>query len=244
MKSAVWQETDSEGRKNMALIYIVEDDPSIREIESIALKNSQYEVEAFERAVDFYKGLEKRLPDLILLDIMLPDQSGYDILRKLRSRVRTARIPVIMVTAKTSELDMVKGLDGGADDYIQKPFSIMVLLSRVKALLRRTQIPEADILTVGEIRMDHERHLVTAGKKTVELTFKEYELLRYLMMNVEIVLSRESIMHFVWGTDFEGETRTVDMHIKTLRQKLGECGSYIGTKRNVGYVISAKGTGA
>lgn len=226
-------------RKNtMALIYIVEDDESIREIEMIALRNSNHIVEGFDRASTFFRRMEDVLPDLILLDIMLPDESGYEIIRKLRKNIQTRKIPVIMVTAKTTEMDMVKGLDNGADDYIRKPFSLMELVSRVRALLRRTIEEAPKSYEVGRVRMDHERHVVMADERVVELTFKEYELLRYLMINAETVLSRESIMRFVWGTDFEGESRTVDMHIKTLRQKLGSCGSQIRTIRNVGYVIS------
>ncbi|MDO4482983.1 MAG: response regulator transcription factor [Clostridia bacterium] len=222
----------------MPLIYVVEDDVSIREIEMIALKNSNYMVQGFDRAADFYARMNEILPDLILLDIMLPDESGYDIVRKLRKSSKTARIPVIMVTAKTTEMDLVKGLDDGADDYIKKPFSVMELLSRVRALLRRSQEEAPKLLQVGGITLDHDRHIVTAAGRQIELTYKEYELLRYLMLNEGIVLSRDTIMLFVWGTDYEGESRTVDMHIKTLRQKLGECGSLIGTVRNVGYVIS------
>ncbi len=222
----------------MALIYIVEDDPSIREIETIALKNSNYTVAAFDRASSFFQGMENILPDLVLLDIMLPDQNGYEIIRRLRKAPNTAKIPVIMVTAKTTEMDLVKGLDSGADDYIKKPFSIMELLSRVRALLRRTAEGGPKLLTVGGIRMDLERHTVYAGDVPVELTYKEFELLRYLMTNSEVVLSREAIMQEVWGTEYEGETRTVDMHIKTLRQKLGSFGNQIGTVRNVGYVIT------
>ena len=223
----------------MALIYVVEDDAGIREIEMIALKNSNYMVQGFEKAEDFYKKMEDILPDLILLDIMLPDENGYEIVRKLRKSAKTSRIPVIMVTAKTGEFDMVKGLDDGADDYIRKPFSVMELLSRVRALLRRTQEEAPRLLSVGEITLDHDRHLVNACGCQIDLTFKEYELLRYLMINEDVVLSRDAIMLYVWGTDYEGESRTVDMHIKTLRQKLGKCGSLIGTVRNVGYVISA-----
>ena len=223
----------------MALIYMVEDDESIREIETIALKNSNYMVKAFGRASDFYKGLSEILPDLVLLDVMLPDENGCEIVRKLRRQAATRRLPVIMVTARTSEMDMVKGLDDGADDYIRKPFSVMELLSRVKALLRRSTEETAQQLRVGDIQLDNARRIVLAQGKSVELTYKEYELLRYLMINAEMVLSRESIMRFVWGTDFEGETRTVDMHIKTLRQKLGPCGRQIGTVRNVGYVLQS-----
>lgn len=221
----------------MALIYIVEDDESIREIESIALKNSNYIVSAFENAKEFYKKLDELVPDLILLDVMLPDESGYDIVRKLRKRPATQDIPIIMVTAKTTEKDMIKGFDGGADDYIKKPFSIMELITRVKALLRRTAKEEPKLLKLDDLVIDHERHVVTVNNEPVDLTYKEYELLRLLMGSQGIVMTREVIMRNVWDTDFEGETRTVDMHIKTLRHKLGDYGSRIKTVRNVGYVI-------
>ena len=221
----------------MALIYIVEDDESIREIESIALKNSNYIVSAFENAKEFYKKLDELVPDLILLDVMLPDESGYDIVRKLRKRPATQDISIIMVTAKTTEMDMIKGLDGGADDYIKKPFSIMELITRVKALLRRTAKEEPKLLKLDDLVIDHERHVVTVNNEPVDLTYKEYELLRLLMGSQGIVMTREVIMRSVWDTDFEGETRTVDMHIKTLRHKLGDYGSRIKTVRNVGYVI-------
>lgn len=221
----------------MALIYIVEDDESIREIETIALKNSNYIVSAFENAKEFYKKLDELVPDLILLDVMLPDESGYDIVRKLRKRPATQDIPIIMVTAKTTEMDMIKGLDGGADDYIKKPFSIMELITRVKALLRRTAKEEPKLLKLDDLVIDHERYVVTVNNEPVDLTYKEYELLRLLMGSQGIVMTREVIMRSVWDTDFEGETRTVDMHIKTLRHKLGDYGSRIKTVRNVGYVI-------
>jgi len=223
--------------KAMALIYIVEDDESIREIETIALKNSNYIVSAFENAKEFYKKLDELVPDLILLDVMLPDESGYDIVRKLRKRPATQDIPIIMVTAKTTEMDMIKGLDGGADDYIKKPFSVMELITRVKALLRRTAKEEPKLLKLDDLVIDHERHVVTVNNEPVDLTYKEYELLRLLMGSQGIVMTREVIMRSVWDTDFEGETRTVDMHIKTLRHKLGDYGSRIKTVRNVGYVI-------
>lgn len=211
----------------MALIYIVEDDESIREIETIALKNSNYIVSAFENAKEFYKKLDELVPDLILLDVMLPDESGYDIVRKLRKRPATQEIPIIMVTAKTTEMDMIKGLDGGADDYIKKPFSIMELITRVKALLRRTAKEEPKLLKLDDLVIDHERHVVTVNNEPVDLTYKEYELLRLLMGSQGIVMTREVIMRSVWDTDFEGETRTVDMHIKTLRHKLGDYGRFL-----------------
>lgn len=221
----------------MSVIYIVEDDSNIREIETIALKNSGYQVQAFETAKEFYHKIEDRAPDLVLLDVMLPDESGYDIVKKIRKNPTTKKLPVIMVTAKTQEIDMIRGLDDGADDYIKKPFSIMELISRIKALLRRTEAEDIKLLVLDELRIDHERHAVHVGEKLVELTFKEYELLRLLVSNVGVVMTRENIMIHVWGTDFEGESRTVDMHIKTLRQKLGDMGARIKTVRNVGYVI-------
>lgn len=221
----------------MSLIYIVEDDSNIREIETIALRNSGHTVLAFETAKAFFHKVEERVPDLVLLDVMLPDESGYEIVKKIRKTPAIKKLPVIMVTAKTQEIDMIKGLDDGADDYIKKPFSIMELISRVKALLRRTVSEDTKVLMLDKLRIDHERHVVYVGEKAVELTYKEYELLRLLVSNAGVVMSRENIMIHVWGTDFEGESRTVDMHIKTLRQKLGDMGAHIKTVRNVGYVI-------
>ena len=221
----------------MALIYIVEDDSNIREIETIALKNSGHTVSAFEKARDFYRKTEDLVPDLVLLDVMLPDESGYDIVKKLRKNPVTKQIPIIMVTAKTTEMDMIKGLDDGADDYIKKPFSVMELISRVKALLRRTEPEEVKVLTLDELVLNNNKHEVTIADNTVELTFKEYELLQYLLINKGIVLARDTIMDHIWGMAYEGESRTLDMHIKTLRQKLGDYGSRIRTIRNVGYVI-------
>lgn len=222
----------------MATIYIVEDDVNIREIERYALKNSGYDVEEFESGAELFKRLDVALPSLLLLDIMLPDEDGLEILGKLRAGKNTAGIPIIMVTAKTSELDKVKGLDLGADDYMTKPFGVMELISRVKALLRRTQnVTEESKLCHGDILIDNDKHAVYLGDKPCELTFKEFELLKYLMINKGIVLSRDKIMDQVWGFEYEGESRTVDMHIKTLRQKLGASGSCIKTVRNVGYMI-------
>ena len=223
----------------MATIYIVEDDINIREIERYALKNSGYDVEEFECGAELFARLEKQLPSLIMLDIMLPNEDGLDILARLRGSKATAEIPVIMVTAKTSELDKVKGLDLGADDYVTKPFGIMELISRVKALLRRTQpaAHEESQLRHGDILLDNDKHSVFLGEKPCELTYKEFELLKYLMVNKGIVLSRDKIMDQVWGFEYEGESRTVDMHIKTLRQKLGASGACIKTVRNVGYMV-------
>ena len=221
----------------MALIYLIEDDASIREIEEYALKNTGYEVAAFERATPFFDKLEELLPDLIILDVMLPDENGIDIVKQLRGSSITKSIPVIMVTAKTSELDLVKGLENGADDYIKKPFSVMELISRVKALLRRTLEVDVKKLEIDELSIDNDRHEVKLAGALVELTYKEYELLTYLIINKGIVLRRDQIMERIWGIDYEGESRTLDMHIKTLRQKLGDFGSRIRTVRNVGYVI-------
>lgn len=221
----------------MANIYIVEDDTNIREIESIALRNSGYQAAEFDCARSFRNALAKKLPDLVLLDIMLPDEDGLEILKWLRRVPETRKIPVIMVTAKTSELDKVKGLDNGADDYITKPFGIMELISRVKALLRRSQEAESEkVIRLGNIVLDNDRHAVYVDDQPCELTFKEYELLKLLLLNAGIVMSRDKIMERVWGMDFEGESRTLDMHIKTLRQKLRDGAGHIKTIRNVGYV--------
>ncbi len=222
----------------MAVVYIVEDDGSIREIESFALKNSGCSVEGFERASDFFKRLADKKPDLVLLDIMLPDMSGLEALERLRRVPETRRLPVIMVTAKSAEIDKVKGLDGGADDYITKPFGVMELISRVKALLRRASGYDGEkIIRSGGITMDLEKRRVYVSEESVELTYKEFELLRLLLQNAGIVLSRDVIMDRIWGADYEGESRTLDMHIKTLRQKLGAAGSCITTVRNVGYRV-------
>jgi len=222
----------------MALIYIVEDDKNIREIEAFALRNSGYQIRDFECAAQFYAKMEEKLPNLILLDVMLPDEDGLNIVKRIRSNPESRKIPVIMVTAKTTEIDKVKGLDMGADDYITKPFGVMELISRVKALLRRCEGAEDEkFYTVGGLVLDIEKHSVSVDGEIVELTYKEYELLRLLMQNTGIVTSRDAIMERVWGTDFEGESRTLDMHIKTLRQKLGSAGAMIKTIRNVGYII-------
>lgn len=222
----------------MALIYILEDDRNIREIEEIALKNADYEVVSFETAAEFGKRLKERVPDLLLLDLMLPDADGLRLVTQLRQNVMTMSLPVIMVTAKTTEIDKVRGLDSGADDYLTKPFSVMELISRVKALLRRSMKGLKErVITIGEISLDVERRKVTVAGERCELTYKEYELLKLLMKNAGIVTPREEILSKVWETDFEGESRTIDMHIKTLRQKLGSSANRIKTVRNVGYLF-------
>ncbi len=221
----------------MALIYIIEDDENIREIEEFALMNGGHKVIGFSCAKDFYKKIEDAIPDLCLVDIMLPDDNGNKIVKWLRKNAKTKKLPVIMVTAKSTELDLVRGIEDGADDYIKKPFSVMELISRVKALLRRTKKEEIKELRLDSLLVNNEKHEVTIDGKNVELTFKEYELLSLFLVNKGIVLSRDTIMDRVWSTDYEGETRTIDMHVKTLRQKLGEYGDRIRTIRNVGYVI-------
>lgn len=221
----------------MSLIYVVEDDKNIQEIEQIALKNSGYQVVTFDTAGDFFDALKTQTPDILLLDIMLPDMDGLQVLEQVRGQAALRSLPIIMVTAKTTELDKVRGLDMGADDYLSKPFGIMELISRVKALLRRSGGKKEKNITIGQVCLDEEKHKVTVGGQACELTYKEYELLKLLMANAGVVTSRESILEQVWGTDFEGESRTLDMHIKTLRQKLGASGGMIKTVRNVGYIF-------
>ena len=220
----------------MALVYIVEDDTDIREMETYALKSAGLSVDAFYDSETFFEALAKRLPDLVLLDIMLPGEDGLSVLNKLREGHATQAIPILMVSAKTSEADRVKGLDSGADDYLIKPFGIMELVSRCKALLRRANrlVP---VLAYETVEMDDERHRVTVEGSDVELTFKEYALLKFLLENCGTTVTRERLMEAVWGFAFTGETRTVDMHIKTLRKKLGPAGALILTVRNVGYQL-------
>lgn len=224
----------------MAIIYVVEDDRNIREIEMIALQNSGHEVAEFECAADFFEALKERVPDLLLLDIMLPDADGLEVVKAIREDAIAGMLPIILVTAKTMEIDKVKGLDCGADDYLTKPFGVMELISRVKALLRRTSKEKAEkVIVIGAVCLNEEKRCVTVGKEPCELTYKEYELLKLLMVNAGAVTARDEILDKVWGTSFEGESRTLDMHIKTLRQKLGEFGSMIKTVRNVGYIFNA-----
>lgn len=218
------------------MIFIVEDDENIREMESYALRNSGYDVIGFASGRELSEKLSTTVPELILLDIMLPGEDGLSILKRLRTSEKTRRVPIILVTAKTTELDKVRGLDMGADDYISKPFGIMELVSRVKALLRRVGRDE-QILSYGAIKLDEKARKVSVSGSDVELTFKEFELLRFLLTNAGQVMGRDRILSDVWGFDYEGESRTVDMHIKTLRQKLGEAGSLIKTVRSVGYMI-------
>ena len=223
----------------MPQIYIVEDDDNIRELVMYALETSGFVVRGFARSKDFDKALEKELPALVLLDIMLPDEDGLSILKRLKKGSKTKHLPVIMLTAKGSEYDRVKGLDLGADDYITKPFSVLELASRIRAVLRRTGERERKqvLFTCKEVELNTQTRTVKVSEEKVSLTYKEFEMLHILMENAECVLSRDSLMSIVWGTDFEGETRTVDMHIKTLRKKLGVGGAIIKTVRGVGYKV-------
>ena len=223
----------------MAKVYIVEDDENIREIVIYALNSAGFDACGFEKGEEFFAAIEAEVPSLVLLDIMLPDDDGLTILKHLRAAAKTKKLPVIILTAKVSEYDKVKGLDMGADDYISKPFGVMELISRVNAVLRRSETDQSVKMEVSGLKLDHERREVSIGDEPVKLTFKEYELLYYLMLNAGLVLSREKIMQSVWGYDFEGESRTVDMHIKTLRQKLKAPGGAIKTVRNVGYKLES-----
>ncbi len=215
-------------------IYIVEDDPEIRELESYALKSSGYETVEFADGLSFFDALHREKPDLVLLDVMLPGEDGLSILKRLRSQSDTMRLPVILVTARSTELDTVRGLDLGADDYIAKPFGIMELVSRVRARTRNL-VRDTDRYADGDIVLDTASRSVTVDGVPCELTYKEYELLSLLIQNAGRVLTREQIMDRIWGYDYGGSSRTLDMHIKTLRQKLGDSGSRIHTVRNVGY---------
>ena len=219
-------------------VYVVEDDENMSDLECYTLTNNGYEVKPLYTAKEFEQELKKRIPDMIILDIMLPDENGIRMLVKLRQAESTRDIPVMMVTARSSEVEKVKCLDAGADDYVTKPFGVLEFNSRVKALFRRSmKNSNFNLSQVGDIVRDDDRRIVTGGEEEKNVTFKEYELLKYLMINKGIVLSRDKIMEAVWGFDFQGESRTVDMHIKTLRQKIGSERNRIKTVRNVGYKI-------
>ena len=222
------------------MIYLVEDDDSNRELVLYTLHTTGFEAEGFRNAADFWQALEKELPQLVLLDIMLPDEDGLHILKRLRAGAETADLPVMMLTAKSSEYDRVVGLDSGADDYMPKPFGMMELVSRVRALLRRAAKPAAEdkLFTAGSLAVDVKRRAVTVDGEPVILTYKEFELLCYLLENRGVVLSRDQILTKIWDYNYSGETRTVDVHIRTLRQKLGDAGALIETVRGVGYRLA------
>lgn len=221
------------------MIYLLEDDAGIRNFVIYALNNCGLEAEGFEVPSAFYAALEKQLPELLLLDIMLPEEDGLMVLKKLRTSERTAKLPVILLSARSTEFDKVTGLDGGADDYITKPFGTLELISRVKALLRRTSEgnfrSNDETLVLGELSIYPVRHEVYSANSPVTLTNKEYELLTFLVKNKNTVFSRDTLLQKIWGYDFKGESRTVDVHIRTLRAKLGSCGELIRTIRGVGY---------
>ena len=221
------------------LIYYVEDDANIRGLVLYSLTSAGYEALGFDTCEQFWAAFQQRRPTLVLLDIMLPGEDGVECLRRLRQQ--SSHTPVMMLTARSSEYDKVLGLDAGADDYLTKPFGVMELLSRVRALLRRVSPEPADgVLTAGRLTLEPARRVVACGEQQISLTYKEFELLHYLLRNQGIVLSREKIMDTVWGVDYPGESRTVDMHIKSLRHKLGPCGECIVTVRGAGYKIGGQ----
>lgn len=221
------------------MIYFVEDDNSIRELVIYTLGSTGLEAVGFEKPSDFWHAMDNALPNLILLDIMLPEEDGLEILRKLRSSAATKRLPIIMLTAKGSEYDKVVGLNAGADDYIPKPFGMIEMIARIKALLRRTDetdVPAEHVM--GSLYVSPSKHIVKVDGQNISLTLKEFELLCLLLDNHDIVLTRDQILNRVWGYSFDGESRTVDVHIRTLRQKLGKAGDYIETVRGIGYKIA------
>lgn len=220
------------------MIWCVDDDSTIREIEVYALVQTGFEARGFADGISMLEALKNEKPDLIILDIMMPEKDGIEVLKELRQNTATCQIPVIMATAKGTEMDKIQGLDTGADDYLVKPFGVMEMVSRVKAVMRRCEPNEKDdTLTVGEISLSDKAHTVKVSGEKVMLTFKEFEMLKLFMMNPGIVLSRNQLLSKIWGTDYFGETRTVDMHIKTLRHKLGNAGKRIETVIGVGYTM-------
>ena len=218
------------------MIYLLEDDESIRKFVTYALKQSGIEAAGFSLPSEFYSAMEKKLPDLVLLDIMIPEEDGLTVLKKLRLDPVTKNLPIIMLTAKSSEYDKVLGLDSGADDYIAKPFGTMELISRIKALLRRTSAV-SDEYRFENLYINPQKHIVLVGSQPIELTFKEFEILLLMMKNQGTVFSRNTLLEQVWGYNYDGESRTVDVHIKTLRTKLGTAGELVKTVRGLGYKI-------
>lgn len=225
------------------MIYCVEDDAAIRDIEVYALRSTGFEADGLENGEQLFAAIKKRVPELIILDVMLPGEDGLEILRRIRFSAVTRSVPVIMATARGEEYDKITGLDSGADDYLVKPFGMMEMVSRVRAVLRRSGggDPSRDTgrLTLGPLTLDPESHTVTVDGENVTLTLKEFELLRTMMARPGVVFTRDRLLSEVWGTDYDGETRTVDVHIRTLRQKLGDAGAMIGTVRGVGYRMEA-----
>lgn len=223
------------------MIWCVDDDNTIRDIEVYTLTQTGFEAKGFSDGNSMLEALKNEKPDLIVLDIMLPGKDGVDVLKEIRRNTETCKIPVIMATAKGTEIDKIQGLDMGADDYLVKPFGVMEMVSRIKAVLRRCQCPDKDeMLRVGEISLSDKERTVTVNDKNIVLTYKEFEILKLFMNNPGIVLSRDRLLSEVWGIDYLGETRTVDMHIKTLRQKLGSAASCIETVIGVGYKMEGR----
>ena len=223
------------------MIWCVDDDNTIREIEVYTLEQTGFKARGFADGISMLEALKTEIPELIILDIMMPEVDGLEILKKLRSESAYKDIPVIMATAKGTEMDKIQGLDTGADDYLVKPFGVMEMVSRIKAVLRRCEPDEKEeVLSIGEITLSDKEHLVTVNGEKVVLTFKEFEILKLFMSNPGIVFSRDKLLSEVWGMDYLGESRTVDMHIKTLRQKLGDAGSCIETVIGVGYRMGGK----
>lgn len=223
------------------MIFCVEDDESIQSLEIYTLRSAGFEAQGFPDGNTFFEALRASRPELVILDVMLPGESGVDLLRRMRASENTRGIPVIMATAKGTEYDKIQSLDLGADDYLVKPFGMMEMVSRVKAVLRRCQPRQnRDVLSVRDLVVDLAEHTVTAGGARIALTFKEFELLRLFLSSPGVAFTREKLLSLIWGTEFAGETRTVDMHIRTLRQKLGRYGSMIETVRNVGYRLEVK----
>ena len=225
------------------MIYCVEDDSAIRDIEVYALRSTGFEAEGLESGEELFAAIKKRVPELIILDVMLPGEDGLEILKRIRFNALTRSVPVIMATARGEEYDKITGLDSGADDYIPKPFGMMEMVSRVRAVLRRAGGGESERerqLVLGSLTLDPSSHTVSVNGESVALTLKEFELLRTMMAKPGVVFTRDRLLSEVWGTDYDGETRTVDVHIRTLRQKLGEAGSMIGTVRGVGYRMEAQ----
>ena len=222
------------------MIWCVDDDNTIRDIEVYTLTQTGFEAKGFADGISMLEALKTEKPELIVLDIMLPGKDGVEVLREIRQNPETRKIPVIMATAKGTEMDKIQGLDTGADDYLVKPFGVMEMVSRIKAVLRRCEPDEKEVLSIGEITLSDKEHLVTVNGEKVVLTFKEFEILKLFMSNPGIVFSRDKLLSEVWGIDYLGESRTVDMHIKTLRHKLGDAGSRIETVIGVGYKMEGK----
>ena len=224
------------------MIYCVEDDSAIRDIEVYALRSTGFEAEGLENGEQLFEAIAKRVPELIILDVMLPGEDGLEILKRIRFSALTRSVPVIMATARGEEYDKITGLDSGADDYLVKPFGMMEMVSRVRAVLRRSGGGESaqKLLTLGSLALDPASHTVTVNGQAVTLTLKEFEILRTMMAKPGVVFTRDRLLSEVWGTDYDGETRTVDVHTRTLRQKLGDGGALIGTVRGVGYRMEAQ----